>query len=91
MANDNKTRPPVVLHSVRALVKTLGGTKATASLLQVLPSAVSNWIAFGCIPPKRFFVVADALRPLGLEPSRKLFRERGPHLSHTKNREAADA
>lgn len=85
-----KETPLVVLETVRALVDALGGTKATAEMLGVLPSTVSNWLAFDCIPPKRFLAMAAKLKPLGLEPSPKLFRENQSQTPSTKNHEAAD-
>lgn len=80
---------PTLLRSVREVVDALGGTKATAVAAGVLPSAVSNWLAFNCIPPKRYLVFVGALKPLGHEPSPAIFREHRPHALPTKSHEAA--
>lgn len=89
MANDEP--PLVVLKSVRALVDALDGTKETAAIFGVVQSTVSNWLAFECIPPKRFLAIAAVLKPRGYAPSPDLFREYRPHLPHSENHEAADA
>jgi len=39
-----------MIRSVRELVDVLGGTFETAKLLQIVPSAVSNWLAQDYIP-----------------------------------------
>ena len=63
------------LSTVRDIVAALGGTGETAAALGVLPSTVSNWLAYDLIPPKRFLEIADALQPHGRAPDRALFRE----------------
>lgn len=82
---------PLVLRSVRAVVDALGGTKKTAATLGVVQSTISNWLAFECIPPKRFLGIAAVLKPLGYEPSPTLFREYRSLIPLSKNREAAGA
>lgn len=43
--------------TVAELIKALGGTAEVATQIGVRPSAVSQWIEKGAIPPRRVFAV----------------------------------
>jgi hypothetical protein len=49
-----------MLTSVDAIVKALGGPAATAAILDVGPSAISNWKRRG-VPPGSFLLLEKAL------------------------------
>lgn len=66
------------LQSVKEVVRTLGGTSAAAALLGIGPSAITNWIASGCIPPARYIDLDRALSPRGFEIDPSLFKHRRP-------------
>lgn len=59
-------------------MRELGGTSAAAALLGIGPSAITNWIASGCIPPARFIDLDRALSPHGIEIDPSLFKHRRP-------------
>lgn len=87
MAAHPDNTPHHTLRTTRAVINALGGPSATAGLLEVRPSAVSNWIARGVFPPARYLEVSALLAERGFEADRLLFREHSP-LSSSK---AADA
>jgi hypothetical protein len=51
------TLPPASPLSVHDLVRALGGTTQVAQLLNVRPSAVSNWQARGTVPQRHRFTL----------------------------------
>jgi hypothetical protein len=77
-----------MLTSVDAIVEALGGPAATAAILDVVPSAISNWKRRG-IPPGSFLLLEKALVARGKsKPSHGLlkFPEPKPKKSTPKAR-----
>ena len=61
-------------NEVDAMVEALGGTAATARIVRVGDSTVSNWRRANRIPAERYFVFLEALKRSGqLEPDPSLF------------------
>ena len=54
----------------------LGGNSGIEALTGSLPSAVSNWKAFGSFPPNTYVVMTDALRAVGKTAPASLWRMR---------------
>jgi hypothetical protein len=64
-----------MLNSVDDIIKALGGPTATAAILGVYPSALSNWKDRGGIPLSNFLLLEKALVARGKrKPSRKLLK-----------------
>jgi hypothetical protein len=64
-----------MLNSVDDIIEALGGSAATASILGVYPSAISNWKFRGGIPLSNFLLLEKALAARGKrKPSRKLIK-----------------
>ena len=63
-----------MLTTVDEVIEALGGTKAAADAVRVLPSAISNWKARGSIPSDKYFAISASLRDRGeREPSPAVF------------------
>lgn len=50
---------------VDAVIRYLGGTNAVADMLDVVPSAVSNWRSAGRFPSHTYVLMASHLRGMG--------------------------
>lgn len=68
-----------MLETVEAVIEALGGNAATASLLGVRQSAVSNWKVRGQVPSHRYFAIAAALRSVNKEVSPVVFGSPASH------------
>jgi DNA invertase Pin-like site-specific DNA recombinase len=66
----DKTSTPV-----RKLITALGGSSAVARAVGIGASTVSNWLAHGSIPPKRYLVLAEVAARHNVELDTRLFRE----------------
>jgi hypothetical protein len=78
-----------MLTTVDAIIDALGGSAATAAIVGVGPSAISNWKARGGIPPDKFMILERALTDRGKgKPSPDLFGFEMP--SERAGREAAE-
>jgi hypothetical protein len=78
-----------MLTTVDAIIEALGGPATTAAILDVVPSALSNWKRRGGIPPTNFLLLERALVERGKsKPSPKLlkFPEPKPKKSTSKAR-----
>lgn len=64
------------LKTVEQVIEAFGGTSATAEWAGVGPSAVSNWISKGFIPPGWHFRMSDHFAGSGLTVSRDVFSKR---------------
>ena len=80
MSNHSRT-----LRTVREVVAALDGPGTVASLLDVSPTAVANWVAYDAIPPRWIFAITDALEAKNLEVDRGIFR------AHSRTQRPADA
>ena len=56
---------PDMINTVEEVIEALGGPSATASLVGLGPSAISNWSARGKISPNKFLIIKAALAALG--------------------------
>lgn len=63
------------LKTVSEVVEAFGGTSAAAEWAGIGPSAVSNWLSKGFIPPGWHFRMADYFDGKGIALSRKVFGE----------------
>lgn len=54
-----------MIDTVEDVITALGGPSATASLVGLGPSAISNWSARGKIAPDKFLIIKAALGALG--------------------------
>jgi hypothetical protein len=54
-----------MLTTIDSVIEALGGSTATATIVGVRPSAISNWKARGGIPPDKFMLLQRALAARG--------------------------
>jgi|SoimicMinimDraft_4_1059732.scaffolds.fasta_scaffold136180_1 hypothetical protein len=63
-----------MLTTVDSIIEALGGPAATAAIVGVVPSAISNWKTRGGIPPDKFMLLEKVLVERGKgKPSPDLF------------------
>lgn len=62
-----------MISTVDDVIEALGGSGATASLVGLGTSAVSNWIARGKIAPDKFLIIKAALADLGKDVDPSVF------------------
>jgi DNA-binding transcriptional regulator YdaS (Cro superfamily) len=63
-----------MLTTVDSIIEALGGSTATAAIVGVGPSAISNWKTRGAIPPDKFMLLERVLAERGKgRPSPDLF------------------
>lgn len=62
------------LRTVRDVVAALGGSGATAALLGIGSTAVSNWGAKDCIPPTHYLDLERLLKERGWKVDSSLFK-----------------
>jgi hypothetical protein len=73
-----------MLTTVDAVIDALGGLTATATIVGVRPSAISNWKTRGGIPSDKFMLLQRALADRGKrKPSPNLFGFEMPSESAT--------
>lgn len=77
-----------ILETVEDVVEAFGGTTEAAKWAGVGPSAVSNWIAKGFVPPGWHFRMSDYFRERGHVLSRSVFGEDSERPLETKRVEA---
>lgn len=58
---------------VSNLIRVLGGTSALARLMDVVPSAVSNWRRVGKFPSRHYLKMRDELADRGIFAERHLW------------------
>jgi hypothetical protein len=77
-----RNKKPVLLRTVRSVVDAWGGTGALAEWAEISPSAVSDWLSNGWIPPAWYLAINAELLERGYHVAPSVFRqiERSPRL-----------